>query len=189
MSQWLIGGSCWFTALLKGVSYMDVPEISWRIWNSEPLSQITESTIGWIRIFTTRICVSSKNRLQWTYSWEFNGMIWWAMELGLLDWCDNRSIMLGAVSDMLLDLGAWDELIPRITMNCPFSYVYFQLSTIVTILVSQHCKMQITESQLSVGLPSRSFGGISFIYGVLWYLLASSHARRVQTIKLSDWRV
>jgi len=31
--------------------------------------------------------------------------------------------------------------------------------------------------------------GISFIYGVLWYLLASSHARRVQTIKLSDWRV
>ena len=49
--QWLIEGSCWFTALLKRVSYMDVPEISWRIWNSKPSSQITESTIGWIRNF------------------------------------------------------------------------------------------------------------------------------------------
>eukprot|EP00435_Cladocopium_sp_Y103_P024364 s2016_g6.t1 len=28
--------------------------------------------------------------------------------------------------------------------------------------------------------------GLSFVYGVLWYLLAGSHARRVQTIKLSD---
>lgn len=31
--------------------------------------------------------------------------------------------------------------------------------------------------------------GLSFVYGVLWYLLAGSHARRVQTIKLSDWRL
>ena len=155
MNQWLFEGSCWFTALLKGVSYMDVPEISWRIWNSKPSSQISESTIGWIRIFTTGICVSSKNRLQWTYSWEFNGMIWCAMELGLLDWCDNRSIMLGAVSDMLLDLGAWDELIPRITMNYPFSYVYFQLSTIVTILVSQHCNCKSPNRSFLWGYPAQ----------------------------------
>ena len=31
--------------------------------------------------------------------------------------------------------------------------------------------------------------GLSFVYGVLWYLLAGSHARRVQTIKLSEWRL
>eukprot|EP00438_Fugacium_kawagutii_P019261 Skav217551 [mRNA] locus=scaffold1602:62260:77712:+ [translate_table: standard] len=31
--------------------------------------------------------------------------------------------------------------------------------------------------------------GLSFAYGVLWYLLAGSQLRRVQTVKLSDWRL
>ncbi|CAE7334007.1 SLC33A1 [Symbiodinium pilosum] len=31
--------------------------------------------------------------------------------------------------------------------------------------------------------------GISFLYGLAWYVLAAGHARRVQQVKLSDWKV
>ena len=31
--------------------------------------------------------------------------------------------------------------------------------------------------------------GISFVYGIGWYLLAAGPARRVQHVKLSDWQV